>query len=146
MARIRPLALALVIDGRRLLVETGTDTAKGERFFRLLGGGIEFGETGEQALRRELLEEIGAEVAEAEYLETLENIFTYLGDPGHELCRVYRVRFAEQRLYERDEFERLDQDPGEERTLWMRVEPFLDHAERIYPDGVVELLERMLDA
>src|SRR5436190_13742693 len=142
--RIRPLALALILDGPRTLVEEGYDEVKDKSYFRLIGGGIEFGETGEQAMRRELREEIGAEASFVEYLETLENLFVYGGAPGHELCRVYRVELADERLYELDELERLDRATGGERTQWAEVERFLIRREPLYPDGAVELLERVL--
>ena len=143
MTAIRVTALALPLDGRRLLVETGTDEVKGERFYRLIGGGIEFGETGEEAIRRELREELDAEVADVVYLETLENIFVYRGEAGHELCRIYRVTFADRMLYERGELDRHDREPGKEQTLWVDVERFLGGDERLYPDGAPTLLERV---
>ena len=142
MTAIRVTALALPLDGRRVLVETGTDEVKGERFYRLIGGGIEFGETGEEAVCRELREELDAEVAEAEYLETLENIFVYRGERGHEVCRIYRVTFADRSVYEREELDRHDRDPDDERTGWADVERFLSGSSRLYPHGVPELLER----
>lgn len=72
----------LIRRGDEILVEAGRDEAKGETFFRLLGGTIEFGERGADALRRELLEELGAEVDVGRHLATLENLFTYEGEPG----------------------------------------------------------------
>jgi hypothetical protein len=51
---IRATALAMILDGDRLLVSQGFDNAKRERFYRLLGGGIEFGETGADAVAREV--------------------------------------------------------------------------------------------
>jgi ADP-ribose pyrophosphatase YjhB (NUDIX family) len=134
---IRPLALALIPDGGRLLVAEGTDSVKRERFFRLLGGGIEFGETGEDAVRRELLEEIGARAAEVEYLATLENIFIYEGERGHELCRIYHVELSDRELCVRDPIPLLDTD-GVAR--WVAIDGFLNGSERLYPDGVPELL------
>lgn len=137
---IRATALALIFDSDRVLVSQGFDGVKGERFHRLLGGGIEFGETGADAVTREVKEEIGASVSGVEYVATLENIYVYLGAPGHEIARVYAVTLADRRFYSRDEIERLDETRAE-RTLWMPVEPFLSGVERLYPDGVVEVLD-----
>jgi ADP-ribose pyrophosphatase YjhB (NUDIX family) len=142
VTEIRATALALPLDGRRLLVETGTDDVKGERFYRLIGGGIEFGETGEEAIRRELREELDAEVAEVEYLETIENIFVYRGKRGHELCRIYRIRFSDRSLSEREELDRYDRERDVERTLWVEVEDLL--LTRLYPHGMAGLLRRVL--
>jgi 8-oxo-dGTP pyrophosphatase MutT (NUDIX family) len=137
---IRPTALALIFDGDRLLVSEGFDGAKRERFYRLLGGGIDFGETGAEAVAREVGEEIGARVASAEYIATLENIFVYLGAPGHEIARVYAVALADPAAYADDEIPRLDETRAE-RTVWMPVRAFVSGAERLYPDGIVEVLD-----
>jgi 8-oxo-dGTP pyrophosphatase MutT (NUDIX family) len=137
---IRPTALALILDGNRLLVSEGFDDLKDERFYRLLGGGIEFGDTGAEAVAREVGEEIGARIARIEYLATLENIFVYQGAPGHEIARIYSVVLAELPSYVDGEIPRLDETRAV-RTLWMSVDAFLTGAETLYPDGIVDVLE-----
>ena len=62
MNKIRPLAICIFRKNDRILVAEGYDPVKNEHFYRPLGGGIEFGEYSEQTIRRELMEEIGAEV------------------------------------------------------------------------------------
>ena len=49
---IRPIALAIIRDQGRILVFEGRDPLKPETFYRPLGGGIEFGERGAEALRK----------------------------------------------------------------------------------------------
>jgi len=78
-AQIRAIAICLFLNGDRVLVNEALDPVKGLRFCRPLGGGIQFGETGAQAVAREIREEIGAKVTDVRYIGTLENIFTYLG-------------------------------------------------------------------
>jgi ADP-ribose pyrophosphatase YjhB (NUDIX family) len=75
------MALALIRRRDEVLVEEGRDDVKNETFFRLLGGRIEFGERGADAVRRELREELGVESAVNHYLTTIENVFTYEGEP-----------------------------------------------------------------
>jgi 8-oxo-dGTP pyrophosphatase MutT (NUDIX family) len=129
--RIRPVAHAVIRDGDRILVSRGRDSVKDEVFYRPLGGGIEFGEYGEDAIRRELSEELGVEVASTRYLATLENVFAYEGELWHELVRVYEVELAG--ALPDTPFTVLDSD-GE--VVWM---PLAD-CERLYPDGLRELL------
>ena len=74
--QIRAKALGVIQHEGRLLVFEGYDSVKDETYYRPLGGGIEFGETGAQAMAREIREEIGAEVTNVRYLGLSENIFT----------------------------------------------------------------------
>lgn len=83
--KIRPLTLCLIKYQDKILVGEGFDSKKNEVFYRPLGGGIDFGETGEEALIREFHEELAADLENVKYITTLENIYTYNGDPGHEI-------------------------------------------------------------
>ena len=79
----------MIRQGDRILVERGRDDVKNETFFRLLGGTVEFGEKGAESARRELLEELDAETVVGHLVATIENVFTYEGEPSHEICLVY---------------------------------------------------------
>ncbi len=62
----------------------------------MIGGGIEFGETAEAALRREFAEELGVTLGSVELLEVVENIFEFEGGrPGHEIVHVFGVDSAD---------------------------------------------------
>lgn len=76
---IRPVALLLAVKNNKVLVIAGHDYHKQEDFCRLIGGGIEFGETSAQALKREIKEEINAEIKNIKYAGLIENIFSYEG-------------------------------------------------------------------
>ena len=62
--RIRPIAIAVVRNGERFLVEHGFDSVKNQYYLRPPGGGIEFGEMSVNALRREFREEFDAELTD----------------------------------------------------------------------------------
>ncbi len=85
MSNIRVIAIAVISrrSDRALLVYDAYDSVKREHYHRPLGGGIEFGETAEVAIRRELREELGAELDDVALLGFLENLFTCDGRPGH---------------------------------------------------------------
>ncbi len=71
--------VAILTDraGDVLLLRRAHDPGKGR--LGLPGGFVEPGETGEQALRREIREEIGIEVSRFEYLTSLPNDYEYQG-------------------------------------------------------------------
>ncbi|MEO5951958.1 MAG: NUDIX domain-containing protein, partial [Chloroflexia bacterium] len=93
--RIRATALGIFRRGDEIFVAKGYDPNKDQYFYRPLGGGIEFGERGEEAIIREMREETGLELTNVLYLGICENIFTYLGEPGHEIVLLYEANFAD---------------------------------------------------
>lgn len=58
MAKLQVKAMGLVLspDGERFLASTHFDSVKQQPYLRLIGGGVEFGERSEEALRREFME------------------------------------------------------------------------------------------
>jgi 8-oxo-dGTP pyrophosphatase MutT (NUDIX family) len=142
--QIRPLAICVFSRDGRILAAEGFDPLKQETFYRSLGGGIEFGETGEETARRELREEIGAEVAEVHYLGALENIFTFNGQPGHEIVLVYDGRFADETLYAQTEIHGQEDEELGFIATWKALDEFGPGAP-LYPDGLVEMLRENED-
>lgn len=142
--RIRTQALALIRRGDRILVERGRDEVKNQSFCRLLGGTVEFGEQAAETVRRELLEELGAEADVGPLVATIENIFTFEGAPGHEICLVYECSLRDERLYELDEWmaEELTPDgPLTHEVAWKRIASFRDDGEILYPEELLALNE-----
>ena len=84
---IRVIAICLFARDEQILVFQGFDREKGANFYRPLGGGVEPGETTEQAIVREMREETGAAITDLRLVDVLENIFTVDGRAGHE-CTV----------------------------------------------------------
>jgi ADP-ribose pyrophosphatase YjhB (NUDIX family) len=141
--QIRPLAICLFRDGDRILVGEGYDPVKRETFYRPLGGGIEFGERAEEALRREVREEIGAEIESPRYLFTLENIFTFNGEDGHEIVMVYDARYVDESLYAQESFtgtETVEDRQFPFKAVWKRLDEFSPDAP-LYPNGLLDALK-----
>jgi ADP-ribose pyrophosphatase YjhB (NUDIX family) len=65
-------------------------------YHRLIGGGVELGETHREAIVREVGEELGATVHDLTLLTSIENIFRYDGELGHEIVFLYTGRLDPQ--------------------------------------------------
>jgi ADP-ribose pyrophosphatase YjhB (NUDIX family) len=137
---IRPLALGIVWRGDALLVFEGYDRVKEEVFYRPLGGGIEFGEYSQQAIRREFREELGAELDGLRYMSTVENIFTCDGRRGHEIVLLYEATLADPSFYEREAFT-VHEERERFVARWMPLRRFATDGLLLYPDGLLELLK-----
>jgi len=136
---IRILALGIIRDGKRIFISEGYDPAKQQTFYRAMGGGVEFGETSQEALRREFWEEIQADLTNIRYLGCLENLFTYNGQPGHELLQLYQCDFADPRFYQ---LEKLIFNEGqrEKTALWVDIERFKSRELRLVPEKCLDYL------
>ncbi len=77
-----------IVDGRLLLCR-----ARGSATSYLPGGHIEFGETGREALVREIREELGMEAKAGGFLGVVENSFMQHGKPHAEINLVYELSF-----------------------------------------------------
>ncbi len=137
--KIRPIAICICRRGDLILVAEGHDSKKDQTFYRPLGGTIEFGERGDETVRREFREEIAADLADVRYLGMLENIFTYEGRRGHEIVLVYDGRLSDASLYEKEAIQ--GDELGEPfKAVWKRLDEFGPGKPPVYPDGLLELL------
>jgi len=138
MPTIRPIALAVPRRGDDLLVFEYHDPTKDQTFYRPLGGGIDFGETAESAVRRELREELGVDLLDVRRLGVLENIFHGFGRDGHEIAFVFGCQLADQSLYERNVVGEILDDAGT-KVMWRSPSCFgVDSP--LYPEGLADLL------
>ena len=142
MPHIRPIAICLFHHNGKILVSEEHDPTKGETFYRPLGGGIEFGERSKDTIHREIMEEIGAEVKKLVYLGALENIFTFDGEPGHEIVQVYDGRLTESGLYEQAVISGHEADVNlSMKVIWKNIEEFGPGMSILYPEGLLEMLQ-----
>jgi NADH pyrophosphatase NudC (nudix superfamily) len=136
--RIRPGAQAVVRRGGDILVVQGFDQIKPETFYRTIGGGIEFGERAEQALRREFIEELAAELSNIRLLGVLENIFEFLGQPGHEIIFMFEAELVDRSWYEREDLGTILD--GDSPVSWQPLATFATGEAPLYPAGLPRLL------
>ncbi len=137
---IRVLALGIIRDQDRIFISEGYDPAKQTTFYRVMGGGVDFGETSYAALQREFQEEIQAELTNIKYLGCLENIFVFNGKPGHELIQLYQGDFVDRKFYQLEEIIFAE---GERRkkALWVDIQKFASGELRIVPENFLTYLQ-----
>lgn len=138
--KIRVIAICVFRNGNKILVSEGYDVVKQQAYYRPLGGTVEFGEYSDQAVAREIREEINAEVTDLRYLGTLENIFIYEGQKGHEIVQVYDGRFVDERFYEKNVILGVEKT-APFRAVWVDVAKTGNGFPPLYPVGLAELLE-----
>ena len=134
---IRPIALGLAIKNNKLLVSEGFDKVKNETFYRCLGGGIEFLEKSEEALKREFLEEINIDITVKDFLGISENIFTYQGKKAHELILFYSIDISDDNY---KEVYKVIDDHGETIAKWIDIEEFKNKNKILYPEEVFKYI------
>lgn len=138
MPSIRAIAVGLPIKNDHVLALEGTDHVRGLDFLRAIGGGVEFGETAEMALRREFMEELGVRLDDVELLGVRENIFTYEGEPGHEIAFIFAIESTELDAVALDaELHVLDEGSP---VRWVPIAEVRDGRRTLFPEGAPELL------
>lgn len=133
---IRPIALGLAIKDNKVLVSEGYDKVKKQAFYRCLGGGIEFLEKSDEALKREFKEEIGADITIKNFLGLSENIFTYEGKNGHELIFIYSVEVKD--CDYKEEYTIIDEQNS--IAKWIDIDKFKSKEAIIFPQDVINYL------
>ena len=136
-SQIRPIVLGVAIKDGKLLVSEGYDKIKNQAFYRCLGGGIEFLEKSDEALKREFVEELGIEITTKDFLGITENIFTFEGKNGHELVFFYSININDSDF--KDEYTILDIEK-ETKVKWIDIEDLKSKKQIVYPQEVLKYL------
>ena len=108
----------IIKDGKLLTVDIANNN-----FYCLPGGHVHLGESSQEAIKREIKEEVGVEVIDAKLLSIIENFFTNAkGKVVHEVCYYYTV-YAEG--VNTNDYTYVENDDGELKELkfkWFKLE------------------------
>jgi 8-oxo-dGTP pyrophosphatase MutT (NUDIX family) len=140
MSHIRPIAICVIQKGDSLYLMECYDSVKKETYYRPMGGGIEFGERGEQAVRREFKEEIGADLKNLNFMASIENLYTLEGKPGHEIVLVFKGEFVDPSFYEIQERPIMENGVPCDKAVWKPLREFQEGMAPLYPEGLLALL------
>ena len=143
--RIRPIALCLFRHAGRILVGNAYDAVKQEHYCRPLGGGIEFGERGAEAIVREIGEELGAEIEGVRPLGVLENLFTCEGKAGHEIVLVFDAAFTDRSFYDQAVLYGHEQGAAAPAFTaeWKSLDELAAGSVRLVPEGLAAFLRSL---
>lgn len=137
--RIRPNVVGIVHRNKdEILMIRVTDRNGVLKGHRPPGGGIEFGETAVEALQREMMEEIGAEITIGNRVAVVENMFEHDGKKGHEIMFIYEMTFANPAILGQNKV--LYVEPGKEGEWMEWVNPFTSSLP-VFPTGLVDVMK-----
>ena len=129
---IKEKAMCIFPHDGNILVSKHFDSVKNENFYRVLGGGVNFHETSEVGVRREIQEELSSDIENLKLLDVIENIFTYEGFKGHEITFLYTGDLAKKELYTQDSIH-IVEDTYEFDAKWVALEDILNGSVPLYP-------------
>jgi ADP-ribose pyrophosphatase YjhB (NUDIX family) len=136
---VRAIAVALVYRGTDLLVMAVKDDAGSIKGWRPLGGAIEFGESAEEALAREFLEEIGKPIRRIKQLCVLENLYRHEGTRGHEIVFAFEAELVDSDFDSKAGFSFFDGGVSND-VAWRPVRGFVDGVDRLFPEKLIDYL------
>ena len=85
-------ASGIIIHNNKILLHKNIN----EDHYALIGGRVAIGESSEEALKREIMEEMGKEVKIIEGLTTVENFFEMKDSKYYEILFVHRLEFKDE--------------------------------------------------
>ena len=121
-----------------LLAQKGEDVATGKIFYRLMGGGIEFGESSLETIKREIKEELDATVINEKFLCPIENIFEFNSKKMHEITFLYEGDFLEESFYVEQKVKVIDKENS--FAEWVPIVGIKNGDIILYPKEAVEYL------
>ncbi len=140
--KIRPIAVCAFWRGGAVLAQEGHNPQTGEVYYRLPGGGIEFGELAQEAVIREIREELEAEIIGVQWLDTLENVFEYAGAQAHEIIFIFTGSVAEPLFYDQDELTGHEGIDDTYRAIWLDLADIQAGRATLYPTTLLPVLQR----
>ena len=134
----RAIAIAVLRRGDEILVSEVPDPTKNITGWRAPGGGSNSA-SGCETVVREIDEELGVASKIRGIWERSIHLPADPGVQGHQLVRVYEVRFADPELYARDHFDCIEANGIRFACIWKPLAEFGERAP-LYPDGLLELI------
>ncbi len=137
---IRGKSIGIATHSNRILVCEVLDDSGNLKGWCPVGGGIEFGETAEEALKREVFEELGCGIQIMGLPFVVENIFEHHGFKGHEIVFAFPIGFNDPNIYAKKRFQIVESRGTTHWVEWIDIEHFRNKKEVLFPEAVVSRL------
>jgi undecaprenyl diphosphate synthase len=137
---IRFVVFGIFAYNHKFLLYKEIDEVNNEEFYRPVGGGVDFQESSEDALSREIYEEIGEKVTNIRELGVLENVFNFRGVDQHQIYKGFFAEFENPEVYATEKIYGTELDGTKFTAEWMDLETLLDEKTVVYPRGLKEIL------
>jgi len=138
--RIRFAVFALFEYQNRFLMYKAIDSYSKILYYRPIGGGVEFGEYSIDAIRRELSEEISAEIIVKKDFCFFESVFHFENQTRHEIYKGYLADFVNKEFYKKKSIRGIEPDGERYEAEWIELADLLNANTNIYPNGLKDLL------
>lgn len=137
ISNIRAKAIGLAKYENRLLVCEVLDDKGMLKGWCPLGGGIEFGETAEKALKRKILEELTCGIQITGKFSVHENIFEHHGCKGHEIIFAFPITFDSPEIYAKNRFQIFEDNGSSHWVEWISIENFRTGQAALFPEAIM---------
>ena len=138
----RQAALCLFLYGHAFLVAEIHDPKTNLVLHRPPGGGIEEGETPEQAVRRELREELGITLTAVRELGRVDHVWFWKGREVRERAWLFRASPSDDARLSRGECPQLIEADGQcIQTVWRPIEVHVASLPPLCPSRIAEFLQ-----
>ena len=127
----------LILDGHVFVADgssmrSSVRPVEASKFYRVIGGSMDFDEDAESAVRREVREEINCEIEDLTRLDVIENRFTYAGERGHEVIFLYKG-IPEKKDWDKTKPFHVVENNYEFDAVWIPIPELLEGAVPLYP-------------
>ena len=138
---IRVRAAAIIKNGEQILVHVVKNKDDSRIWFIPPGGGVHYGESSLDAIRREIKEELGWEFSEAKFIGSFESFHSINGMKEHEISFVYEVSpsVGSHLAFSKQE---IEEDNGKKKVFeWVDLATIRTPQALLYPEGLLRRLE-----